>query len=121
MQSWYIITFTLADNSEQNSLSECLYFILNQFGMYTFITNSAICFNFKEEAGELTYKDGSKHVWNTISRSRYLSQDLKDVVTGVICRNPFFAHPENILLCMLKDERPYIRELAARRIIKFKE
>ncbi|GBO10275.1 hypothetical protein AVEN_107066-1 [Araneus ventricosus] len=51
----------------------------------------------------------------------YLSQDLKDVVDGVICRNSFFAHPENILLCMLKDERPHIRELAARRIIKSRE
>ncbi|GBN13580.1 hypothetical protein AVEN_120593-1 [Araneus ventricosus] len=66
-------------------------------------------------------KDGAKHVWNTISRSRYLSQDIKDVVDGVICRNSFFAHPENILLCMLKDERPHIRELAARRIITSRE
>ncbi|GBO11829.1 hypothetical protein AVEN_267194-1 [Araneus ventricosus] len=66
-------------------------------------------------------KYGAKHVWNTISRSRYLSQDLKDVVDGVICRNSFFALPENILLCMLKDERPHIRELAARRIIKSRE
>ncbi|GBM51889.1 hypothetical protein AVEN_186178-1 [Araneus ventricosus] len=46
-------------------------------------------------------------------KSRYLSQDHKDVVDGVICRNSFFAHPENILLCMLKYERLYIRELAA--------
>ncbi|GBM01862.1 hypothetical protein AVEN_218981-1 [Araneus ventricosus] len=66
-------------------------------------------------------KDGDKHVCNTISRSRYLSQDLEDVVDGIICRNSSFAHPENILLCMLKDERPRIRELAARRIIKSRE
>ncbi|GBN50888.1 hypothetical protein AVEN_140979-1 [Araneus ventricosus] len=66
-------------------------------------------------------KDGAKQVWNTISRSRYLSQDIKDVVDGVICQNPLSAHPENILLCMLKDERPHIRELAARRIIKSRE
>ncbi|GBO08025.1 hypothetical protein AVEN_254820-1 [Araneus ventricosus] len=63
----------------------------------------------------------AKHVWNTISRSMYLSQDLKDVVDGEICRNSYFAHPGNILLCMLKYERVYIRELAARRIIKFRE
>ncbi|GBL86820.1 hypothetical protein AVEN_96052-1 [Araneus ventricosus] len=50
-----------------------------------------------------------------------LSQDLKEVVDGVICQNSFFAHPENILMCMLKDERPHIRELAARRIIKSSE
>ncbi|GBN71457.1 hypothetical protein AVEN_275073-1 [Araneus ventricosus] len=52
---------------------------------------------------------------------KYLSQDLKDVVDGVICRNSFFPHPENILLCMLKYELVYIRELAARRIIKSRE
>ncbi|GBM24968.1 hypothetical protein AVEN_262121-1 [Araneus ventricosus] len=66
-------------------------------------------------------KDGSKHVWHTISKSRYLSEELKGVVDGVICRNSIFAHLENILLCMLKDERPHIRELAARRIIKSRE
>ena len=75
-------------------------------------------FNIKSEH---SLKDGAKHVWNTISRSRYLCQELKDVVNGVISRNSFFAHPENILLCMLKDERPHIRELAARRIIKCRE
>ncbi|GBO19453.1 hypothetical protein AVEN_158007-1 [Araneus ventricosus] len=50
----------------------------------------------------------------------YLSQDLKDVHDGVICRNSFFAHPENILLCTLKYERD-IRGLAARCIIKSRE
>ncbi|GBN89257.1 hypothetical protein AVEN_152075-1 [Araneus ventricosus] len=63
----------------------------------------------------------AKHVWNTIFRSRYLSEDLKDVIDGVICRNSFFAHPENIFQCMLKYERVYIREFAARRIIKSRE
>ncbi|GBO15619.1 hypothetical protein AVEN_175211-1 [Araneus ventricosus] len=53
--------------------------------------------------------------------SRYLSQDLNDVVNEVICRNSFFSHPENILPCMLKDERPHSRELAARRIIKSRD
>ncbi|GBM74574.1 hypothetical protein AVEN_151026-1 [Araneus ventricosus] len=46
---------------------------------------------------------------------------LKSISQGIICRNSFFAHPENILLCMLKDEIPHIRELAARRIIKSRE
>lgn len=66
-------------------------------------------------------KDGAKHVWSTISRSRYLPQDLKNVVDGVISRNSFFAHPENLLLCMLMDERSHIRELAAQHIIKSRE
>ncbi|GBM63040.1 hypothetical protein AVEN_111425-1 [Araneus ventricosus] len=67
---------------------------------------------------EHSLKDGAKYVRNTISTSKYLSQVLKNVVARVICRNSFFAHPGIILLCMLKDERPHIRELAARRIIK---
>ncbi|GBN23324.1 hypothetical protein AVEN_212642-1 [Araneus ventricosus] len=66
-------------------------------------------------------QDEAKHVWNIISRSRYLSQELKDVDNEVICRNSFFSHPESILLCMLKDERPHSRELAARRIIKSRD
>lgn len=33
-------------------------------------------------------------------------------------RNAFFAHPENLLLCMIVDERAHIRELGLRRIIK---
>ncbi|GBM10877.1 hypothetical protein AVEN_42131-1 [Araneus ventricosus] len=70
---------------------------------------------------KLSLKDGAKQVRNTISTTKYLSHDLKNVVAGVICRNSFFAQPGIILLCMLKDERPHIRELAARRIIKSRE
>ncbi|GBO27641.1 hypothetical protein AVEN_167744-1 [Araneus ventricosus] len=91
---------------------------LKQTGEFVMKVYTPNWFNIKSKH---SLKDGDKHVWNTISRSRYLSQDLKDVVDGVICRNSFFAHPDNILLCMLKDERPHIRELAARRIIKSRE
>ncbi|GBM93647.1 hypothetical protein AVEN_210271-1 [Araneus ventricosus] len=74
--------------------------------------------NFFTIKSKHSLKCGAKHVRNTIPTSKYLSQDLKDVVAGVICRNSFFAHPGIILLCILKDERPQIKELAARRIIK---
>ena len=40
------------------------------------------------------------------------------VVDPVIKRNAFFSHPENLLLAMRTDERPDIRELALRRILK---
>jgi hypothetical protein len=66
-------------------------------------------------------KDGARHLWKMISLSRYLPDDLKTVVDGVISRNAFFAHPENILLSMLTDERNYIRLLAIRRILKARE
>ncbi|GBN60911.1 hypothetical protein AVEN_30647-1 [Araneus ventricosus] len=48
----------------------------------------------------------------------YYADDLKKVVDPVIYRNAFMAHPENLLLSMLADERWHIRELAVRRIIK---
>ena len=63
-------------------------------------------------------KDGAKHVLNTIMKSRYLSQEHKAIVDPVISRNAFFAHPENILLCMVTDHREHIRELGLRRILK---
>ena len=55
-------------------------------------------------------KDGVRHVYNTILKSRYLEDDLKNVVDPVIQRNAFFSHPENLLLAMLTDERQAIRK-----------
>lgn len=64
--------------------------------------------------------NGAKHVLQTIKRSRYLEQDLKSVIDPVIQRNACFVHPENLLICMLHDTRPHIRELALRRILNTK-
>lgn len=61
---------------------------------------------------------GTKHLFHTIQSSRYLSKELRDIVDPVIERNSFFAHPENVLLAMITDERKYIRELGMRRILK---
>jgi hypothetical protein len=65
--------------------------------------------------------EGSKHVWRMIHFSRYLPDDLKNVVNPVIQRNAYFAHPENILVAMLSDDRKHIRELAVRRTLKIRE
>jgi len=61
--------------------------------------------------------EGSKHLWRMIKYSRYLPQNLRDIVDEVIQRNGYFGHAENILLAMLTDERSHIRELAYRRIL----
>jgi len=61
--------------------------------------------------------EGSKHLWRMIKFSRYLAPDLRVIVDKVIHRNGYYGHSENILLCMLSDERPHIRELAFRRIM----
>ncbi|GBO31740.1 hypothetical protein AVEN_89920-1 [Araneus ventricosus] len=63
----------------------------------------------------------SKHSWNVIENSMYLSDYLKKVVDPVISSNAFMAHPENLLQNMLVEERRHIRELAVRRIIKARE
>ncbi|XP_050502649.1 uncharacterized protein LOC126881949 [Diabrotica virgifera virgifera] len=52
-------------------------------------------------------------VWFKIKK-----KNLIKVVDPVIERNAFFAHPENLLLSMIVDERAHIRELGLRRIIK---
>ena len=61
---------------------------------------------------------GARHVFKTIELCDYLPENLKNIVFKVINRNGFFAHPENILLSMLWDERKYIRQLAYFRILK---
>lgn len=62
--------------------------------------------------------DGARHIWQTIHNSRYLSNELRSVIDPVIERNSYYAHPENLLLSMLLDERKEIRELAMRRILR---
>jgi hypothetical protein len=62
--------------------------------------------------------DGPKHVFEVIKSSRFLPENLIEVIDPVIERNAFFAHPENLLLSMIVDERAHIRELGFRRIIK---
>lgn len=62
--------------------------------------------------------DGPKHVFDIIKSSRFLPENLIKVIDPVIERNAFFAHPENLLLSMIVDERAHIRELGLRRIIK---
>ena len=57
-------------------------------------------------------------MWRAIHLSRYLPAELKSVIDPVLKRNGFFAHPENILLTMITDERKHVRELGLRRILK---
>ncbi|KAF2895844.1 hypothetical protein ILUMI_10331 [Ignelater luminosus] len=63
-------------------------------------------------------KDGPKHIFQVIMYSRFLPKNLRSVVDSFIERNGFFAHPKNLLVSMLFDDRNHIRELALRRIIK---
>ncbi|KAF0705713.1 Uncharacterized protein FWK35_00035610 [Aphis craccivora] len=61
---------------------------------------------------------GSKHLWKTIQFSRYLPDSLKQIIDPVIKRNAYFGSIENILICMLFDDREDIRKLAVTKIIE---
>jgi len=63
-------------------------------------------------------KDGPKHLMQMIQLSRQFSDQVRHVIDPVIQRNAYFAHPENLLLAMIADERPHIRQLGLHRILK---
>ncbi|GBN01614.1 hypothetical protein AVEN_265915-1 [Araneus ventricosus] len=65
--------------------------------------------------------DEPKHVFQAIQTSRYLSDELLQVIDPVIQRNAFFAHTETVPLAMLVDEREHIRELGYRRFSKARQ
>ena len=60
-------------------------------------------------------KDGPIHLWKMIQFSRYLPNDQKTIVDRVIQTNAYFAHPENILLAMVFDDREHIRMLGLKK------
>jgi len=62
-------------------------------------------------------KYGARHLWSSIHKSRYLSDELELIVDPVIQRNAFFSHPENILLSIITDDRKAVRELKMGRIL----
>jgi hypothetical protein len=62
--------------------------------------------------------DGARHLWMLVNKSRYLREDLKSIVDPVIQRNAYYAHPENLLLALITDERQHIRELGIRRVMR---
>ncbi|CAH0555136.1 unnamed protein product [Brassicogethes aeneus] len=75
-------------------------------------------FNIKTQS---SIKYGSVHLWKTISESRGLPKGVKTIIDKVISTNAYFAHPENILIAMIANERSHIRELGIRRILKTKK
>lgn len=67
------------------------------------------------------FKDGTKHIFQLIVYSLFLPENFRSVIDSVIERNALFAHPENLLVSMLFDDRDHIRYLALRRIMKARE
>ena len=63
-------------------------------------------------------KNGARHVFQLISKSTYLTKDLKNILNPVILRNSFFTDCENLLISIITDDQKYTRELGIRRILK---
>ncbi|KAK0040162.1 hypothetical protein Bpfe_030409 [Biomphalaria pfeifferi] len=65
--------------------------------------------------------DGTKHIWLTVHLSRSLPTEVKNIIDPVIQRNAYFAHPENLLIAMVTDDRDHIKQLGLRRILKVRQ
>jgi hypothetical protein len=59
---------------------------------------------------------GAIHLFRTAKQMEKQVLPVQKIVLPVLQRNAYFAHPESILLCMISDSRPHVRELAWRRI-----
>lgn len=64
---------------------------------------------------------GSVLLFKFIQSTQYLPATLREIVNTVILNNSYFAHPENVLLAMLFDDRKYIRERAIKKILNYRE
>jgi hypothetical protein len=53
--------------------------------------------------------------------TRYLNDDLREVVDNVVLNNSYYAHSANVLLSMLFDDRKSIRDRAIRKIMYIRE
>jgi hypothetical protein len=55
---------------------------------------------------------GSQHLFNILIFSQRLGKEMFDVVKDRVAYNSYFAHPENILLCMICDKNKDVRRAA---------
>ena len=62
--------------------------------------------------------NASQHLFQTIRRIRKLDIKTQRIVSPVVQRNRYLAHPENMLICMISDSRDHVRKLGWRRIMK---
>ncbi|GBM24629.1 hypothetical protein AVEN_144378-1 [Araneus ventricosus] len=83
-----------------------------------YISSSDPSGNLKEIVGFILKSYMPVWFFQAIQTSRYLSDELLQVVDPVIQLNAFFEHTENVLLAILVNEREHIRELVYRRILK---
>ena len=67
-----------------------------------------------------TIQDGAPNLFFMITLSRDLKPGSKATVERVLQGNAYFAHPENILIAMLKDQSEEVRRRAVL-LIRYKK
>lgn len=65
--------------------------------------------------------EGSRHLFKTITFTRYLAPHYLYIVNNSISRNAFFAMHENILLSMMTDASHDVRMIALEKILAARE
>ncbi|GBN58164.1 hypothetical protein AVEN_266583-1 [Araneus ventricosus] len=100
----------LSEKSPTPELQEIVVFILRPY--------MPIWFSIKTSK---YFTEGPKFVNQSIQSSRYLPEDLRNLVNPELKRNGFFAHPEYLMLAMTQDKAKLIRELELRRILKARQ
>jgi hypothetical protein len=60
-------------------------------------------------------QSGAKLIFQTAKLMKEQSNRVQTIVFPFLQRNAYFAHPENILICMISDANPHFREFAWRR------
>lgn len=63
----------------------------------------------------------SIHFFNVLKYARYLSKNYFDIVKNVCKTNFYSAHPENLLLAMIFDDDPNVREKGYMTILRCRE
>lgn len=91
---------------------------LNILATYIMRVYVPMYFNIKYKSSAVY---GSVHFSKFIIYSQYLPKDLLPLIQNVFKNNSYFAHPENIILSMLFDERPNVRRLGCEKILNARE
>ncbi|KAJ1518898.1 hypothetical protein ONE63_011494 [Megalurothrips usitatus] len=61
--------------------------------------------------------EGARHLFASVQRSRCFPRKYRGVIEQYVQNNAFYAHPENLLLSMVTDDRAEVRRLAISRIL----
>lgn len=102
-----VLRYYISESNPSENLVKLATYIMKVYAPTWFeIKTKSKCYN------------GASNLYKLISSSRYLEPELREIVDTVIERNSYFAHPENVLIGMLNDQRLSVRKMALKRILR---